>query len=254
MLKILAIGNSFSVDALKYAYQIAKSLGHESVTIGNLYIGGCSLNQHLHNTKNDLPAYDYFLNTTGKFKRLRNYKISTAIASDNWDIITLQQCSNYSGIESTYCDVAPLIEQIHPLLKSAKLAWHATWSYQKNSSHPAFYYYNKNQGKMYEAITTCVKNKILSNKEFTTLIPNCTAIQNARNTSLGDTLTRDGYHLSLDVGRYVAGLCFIGSITGMNISNIQYTPKGVNKKVKQICIESAKCAIANPLSVTKIKL
>ena len=48
-IKLLAIGNSFSVDALQYFYQIASSLGVNDITIGNLYIGSCSLETHLNN-------------------------------------------------------------------------------------------------------------------------------------------------------------------------------------------------------------
>lgn len=45
-LKILAIGNSFSEDAVEYAWDIANSLGIQNVMIGHLYIGGCSLDMH----------------------------------------------------------------------------------------------------------------------------------------------------------------------------------------------------------------
>ena len=52
-IKLLAIGNSFSVDALQYFYQIASSLGIERIEIGNLYIGSCSLERHLKNITNE---------------------------------------------------------------------------------------------------------------------------------------------------------------------------------------------------------
>ena len=48
-LKILAIGNSFSVDAMEHLYGIAKDGGVENVLLGNLYIGGCSLATHAKN-------------------------------------------------------------------------------------------------------------------------------------------------------------------------------------------------------------
>ena len=45
MVRILAIGNSFSQDATHYLHQIAASDNVEMKVV-NLYIGGCSLEQH----------------------------------------------------------------------------------------------------------------------------------------------------------------------------------------------------------------
>ena len=37
-ISILAIGNSFSVDAMEYLYGILNDIGYEDITLGNLYI------------------------------------------------------------------------------------------------------------------------------------------------------------------------------------------------------------------------
>lgn len=55
--RILSIGNSFSVDAVE---QNLWDLGHEDgrvLIIGNMYIGGCSLARHLRNIKGDIADY-----------------------------------------------------------------------------------------------------------------------------------------------------------------------------------------------------
>ena len=44
-LRILAVGNSFSVDSLQYLYQMGKSAGYDLV-IGNLYHEKSSLAEH----------------------------------------------------------------------------------------------------------------------------------------------------------------------------------------------------------------
>ena len=62
-LKVLAIGNSFSDDAMQYVYEVATDAGIEKVTLGKLYIGGCSLATHLSNAKENKSAYDYKVNT-----------------------------------------------------------------------------------------------------------------------------------------------------------------------------------------------
>ena len=48
ILKILTIGNSFSDDTMQYLYKVAKSAGVEKIKLGNLYIGGCSLDLRNH--------------------------------------------------------------------------------------------------------------------------------------------------------------------------------------------------------------
>ncbi|RZK76174.1 MAG: DUF4886 domain-containing protein, partial [Pedobacter sp.] len=59
VIKILAIGNSFSDDAIEhYLYGLAKAGGYK-VIIGNLYIGGAPLDLHLKNAQGNLDAYEY---------------------------------------------------------------------------------------------------------------------------------------------------------------------------------------------------
>lgn len=56
-LKILCIGNSFSVDTMQYVPNICANLGIKKIHLGNLYIGGCSINRHWENVKNNAKAY-----------------------------------------------------------------------------------------------------------------------------------------------------------------------------------------------------
>ena len=67
---------------------------------------------------------------------------------------------------------------------------------------------------------------------------------------MGDKLTRDGYHLSLDFGRYIAGLTFFNAVTGISINDIEYMPNGVDPFMQKIAIESATDAIADPYEIT----
>ena len=58
-IKILAIGNSFSQDALEtYLYELAKAENIQ-VIIGNLYIGGASLELHWNNVKENKATYQF---------------------------------------------------------------------------------------------------------------------------------------------------------------------------------------------------
>ena len=46
-LRILAVGNSFSDDAMEYLPALLESMGIDDVELARLYVGGCSLEQHL---------------------------------------------------------------------------------------------------------------------------------------------------------------------------------------------------------------
>lgn len=254
VLKILAIGNSFSVDSMEYVYQVAKDAGIDKIVLGNLYIGGCSLETHLSNAKGNKGAYTYYTNTEGTWKETGGVSIKTAVESDDWDFISMQQASGYSGISSTYATVNELIDIVEPLNPSARIVWHMTWAYQQSSGHSDFSKYGKIQATMYNAIIGSVKSNIVTNERIDTIIPAGTAIQNARTSFVGDTLTRDGYHLSKDLGRYIGSLTFVKALTGVSIDNVTYAPSGVDSDELAVAIEAANNACENPFKVTKSEM
>ncbi len=250
-LKILTIGNSFSDDSMEYVYQVAKAAGVENVVLGNLYIGGCSLATHLSNAQNNSASYTYRTNTTGTWSSKNSVSIKTAVESDDWDFISFQQASGYSGVSSSYSDLVALMNIVEPLNPSARLVWHMTWAYQGNSTHSDFGKYDRNQTTMYNAIISAVQSNILTNDRIEIIIPAGTSIQNARTSYIGDTLTRDGYHLSYDLGRFIGSLTFVKALTGMSIDNMSYAPNGVDKDELAVAIESVNNACKTPFSVTK---
>ena len=261
VLEILAIGNSFSVDALEYAYQIAQNLGIEEIVIGNLYKGSCTLATHAKNAKNNTAAYAWFYNDNGTWSRDTNTwkdgtekTMSDALQERTWDFVSLQQASGSSGQPDTYnTDLDYLIQYVSDNAPGAKLVWHMTWAYQQNSTHSAFPTYGKDQITMYNAIVSAVQNKIVANENFDLIVPNGTAVQNSRTSLLGDTTTRDGYHMSYDYGRYLTGLLFVKTLTGLDISSVTYAPSGVDAEEMAIAIESVNNAAAKPFAVTKSK-
>ena len=77
------------------------------------------------------------------------------------------------------------------------------------------------------------------------------AIQNARTSYLGDTLTRDGFHLTIPYGRYIAALTWGKVLTGKSVEGIAYAPEGVDEALKAIAIESVENAVKSPFEVTQ---
>lgn len=250
VLKILTIGNSFSDDSMEYVYQIASDVGVKKIVLGNLYIGGCTLYTHIDNAKNNKAAYEYRTNTSGSWSTTRDYKMSTAIASENWDYISLQQASGSSGMPDTYNTLDYLVDYVSDLCPSATLVWNMTWAYQQNSTHGEFYKYNSNQMTMYSMILNAVKTQVQTKEKIAAVIPTGTAIQNARTSYVGDNLTRDGYHLSYDFGRYIAGLTFVRMLTGLSIDNVTFRPSNIDENLQKVAIESANNAVQTPFAPT----
>lgn len=252
--RVLAIGNSFSENAVTYLYEIAKSAGYNDIRIGNLYIAGCNLSTHWNNANKNTPAYVYNTNFDGSWKKKSGTAISTALAAEEWDYIILQQVSTHSGMADSFEPyLANLIKYVNENKTNpdAKLAWHMTWAYAKDSTHAGFVNYDKSQDKMYNAILDAVKTGVKDkyNDKIDIIIPSGTTIQNMRTSYIEDSaMTSDGYHLSVKLGCYAAGLTWLDALTGADISNI--STKVITTDYLKIVKEATKAAISTPYAVT----
>ena len=253
--KILAIGNSFSVDAMEYLWHILKDGGVEKITLGNLYIGGCSLETHAKHIASGEGAYTYYKNTTGAWSSEKNVSVLRALTEENWDIVTVQQASPYSGMPSSYSYLDSILSFVEKNEPNAEIYWHMTWAYQQTSTHSGFANYNKDQTTMYNAILKAVDSEVKTKKSILGVIPSGTAIQNLRSSYIGDTITRDGYHLSYDYGRYTAALTWFAYFTGKSPDEINWIPaeQSVLKPHLPAIREAVKGAIAAPAKVTAVK-
>ena len=251
-LKILAIGNSFSTDSMQYLYEIMKDGGVEEITLGNLYYGGCSLDQHYQFGRTDSASYTYYKHTGRGWVKTEKYKMSQALSDEKWDYVSLQQTSKTCGLTNSYGRLDEMIDIVKKACPDAKLIWNMTWAYQQDSTHSSFPNYGKDQMKMYNMIINVV-NEVITPLNFDVMIPCMTSIQNARTSFLGDTLTRDGYHMDYYIGRYIVGLTWYAAITGCPVDGIKYNPS--TAKITDDMVKAAKeavtTAIANPLAVTQ---
>ena len=180
-LKVLAIGNSFSLSVLQCLPKIVEDSGKHKLKFATTYIGGCPIERHLANfdmekTKPNVKPYGFYV--TGQPKT--SIKLSDAIKSDNWDIITIQQASPQSPLkEKTHKDAAKLIAAIRELAPQAEIVVHQTWSYRADH----WYFLGgrkkyKDQNEMYDLINDNYKS-LAKNYNFR-LIPVGDAVQNYR--------------------------------------------------------------------------
>lgn len=251
-LKILAVGNSFSDDAMEYLYQMLEEAGVKEIVLGNLFHAGCSLAQHLDYATNDKPEYEYRKNVDGKWETVDDYVLCNAVFDEEWDYITFQQTSKTCGLAESYEPLTELIDYIESLNVKAKLVWHATWAYQQDSTHNAFPKYDSSQQKMYDMTIDCLTTEIETESRIAFTIPCTTAIQNARTSFMGDTLTRDGYHLDLTIGRYIAALTWCCKFTGVSATDITFNPDidFVHPSMIAAAQEAVNNAIKTPKAIT----
>lgn len=255
-IKILAIGNSFSDDAMAYLWNLLKDVGCKQVIIANLYIGGCTLDAHYNNIKNNATKYTYKKNTSGSFVNTESSTVLHGLNDEKWDYITLQQASGSSGRRPTYSHVNDILDTVVSTNPQAKVYWHMTWAYQQDSDHNDFPTYNSDQMTMYQSIVNAVTKEIQPNSRFTGIIPSGTTVQNLRTSFLGDTLTRDGYHMSKDFGRYSVGLTWVATLLGEKaLDKITWVPSSYTSLSARLNMlkDSVKDALKTPFSVTNSK-
>ena len=257
-IKVLAIGNSFSVDAMQHLWGIFADGGYEKIILGNLYIGGCTLNTHWSNIQNNSTAYIYYKTTNGVWLQNSATRLSTALADEDWDYITVQQASGGSGQASTYSNLQKILGylDLNKTNPDAKILWHMTWAYEGDSTHADFSKYNNNQMTMYESIVSAVRSEVTTKPLIEGVIPSGTAIQNLRTTYVGDNVTRDGYHLDNGFGRYAAALTWYGFITGQPVEDIDWVPKNYPNVANYLDAikESVGNALSSPYEVTRSQL
>ena len=83
------------------------------------------------------------------------------------------------------------------------------------------------------------------------IIPAGTAIQNAR-LVLGDVLNQDGFHLDGGIARYIAGLCVVKALVGLDIEKVSYVPEGMNEGQRRLAIAIVNAACEKPFETTYV--
>ena len=251
--KILAIGNSFSVDAMEHLWEILIGEGYTDFVLGNLYIGGCTLDGHKARIDSAAADYTFYTNTGTGWKNTKA-SIQTGLSYTDWDVITIQQASGSSGMLDTFGNLDYIINYVRSTVNNPdlKIYWHMTWAYQGNSNHAEFYKYNSNQYDMYNAILNAVDEKVKTNEGIDGILPCGTAIQNIRTSYLGDTLTRDGYHLSYDIGRYTAALVWYKVLWGADLTDVTAVPTPYPDVARHLPAikEAVQNAAKNPFEIT----
>jgi len=216
-ISILMIGNSFSVDAARYTHDI--SLGSDvEIEVCVLYVGGCSLEQHINFIKNNEAPYEWFINgeSTGKYISLKE-----ALGYKEYDYITLQQVSVLSGRKDTfYPYIEDLIKYVKQYQKAPHFVLHETWPYENGFDNENFSFYKYDRENMY----TCIKNTyddLAKELNIDITIRSGDVVEAAIN-HFGEHFHKDGFHLNQE-GRYLAALTFVHTFSKKPLNKV-YVP------------------------------
>lgn len=213
-MNILAIGNSFSEDALRYLHGIARADGKKVETV-NLYIGGCSLERHFRNMMSEERAYtlQYNGSSTGF-----PVSIEEALLNRKWDVITVQQVSHSSACAESYFPFATeLAAYVRRYAPTAKLYVHRTWAYEEGSVRLRETARFDTAREMLDAVTNAYS---ILEREIGAdgYIPSGELMMSLLDSGI-ERVHRDTFHASYGLGRYALGLLWYRILCGGDVES-----------------------------------
>ena len=233
-INVLSIGNSFSQDAHRYIYQLAKSEG-VNIQTANLYIGGCPLLKHFQNIHGDKK--DYGLEINGEQTGFRT-SIKEALLTKSWDFITIQQASPSSFNYETYLPyLTEVIAYVRKLCPKAKILIHQTWAYESGSDKVRNFGF-ETYDEMFAQIKDCYS---LAAKEINAdgIIPSGEVFQAALKNGI-EKVHRDTFHASFGAGRFMLALTWYKYLTNNSINDVKFNmfDEDVTEEEYKIAIKS----------------
>lgn len=230
-MNILSIGNSFSQDAQRYLYGIAKADG-VNLSSFNLFIGGCRLSRHYQNMLSEGRAYTLEMNghNTGFTVSLKD-----ALLNREWDVITIQQFSRLSPNYDTYQPyLDELMKYVKKLAPKAKIAVHQTWAYEQGSTKlNEELKYNDYRDMLCDVVNAYKKAAEDINADY--IIPSGEVFGALLENGI-EKVHRDTSHASRGVGRYALGLIWYTILTGKDVSENTYCDFDEEISTEQIAI------------------
>jgi len=243
-LKVLMIGNSFSVQMVKSMPPVAKDLGL-GLDVCSMYIGGCSLERHWKNVcaPTSTPYSVSRASTDGKRHKGFNGNIPAVLTSEKWDVVTIQQASHFSWKPESYHPWGDdLVKYIREKAPQAKIVVQETWSYTPWDKRLAGWKIDQNE--MYEKLHAAYAD--FAKLYGLEVIPTGTAVQLVRkelpvkyteNSLGGDVvgsakfIEKDGkwapkgdvFHMGPD-GNYLQALVWTAKLFGADVTKGAYAP------------------------------
>lgn len=259
-IRVLSIGNSFADDSVAYLDEIAAEDGVELI-IRKANYGGGSIKTH----RDAMCAEGGAQKIYEKVDDVPTKSIDDFLEEMTYDYITVQQASADSGMYETYIEdgIDDMLCYLREKQPTAEIVFHATWAYEKGSTHSGFANYNGDQLTMHNAILDTVTRHCERVKDLKTesglsisldgkplrYIPTGIAFMKARENPMFDTeyiykdsglfpdknprvdttvvrtLHRDSYHSSYNYGRYLTALTWYAALSGNSVLDNKFSHK-----------------------------
>ncbi|MFA6104264.1 MAG: DUF4886 domain-containing protein [Victivallaceae bacterium] len=148
VVKVLAIGNSFSWNANIFREQLNAVDPEHKLQVTQACIGGCSLEKHISLALQDEtdPTNQY---ENPQFMPAGNYGLKNMLLFEQWKYVTIQQVSHESDDISTFRPhAANLCAFIKKYRTDAEIIVHETWA--DRADNPRLTAKNKTQEAMYK--------------------------------------------------------------------------------------------------------
>lgn len=216
-MNILAIGNSYSLDATHYLYGIANDRKWD-INLANLYIGGCPLDLHAKNLKENVQKYALCFNS-----KLTAFSVTLteAIQCREWDVITIQQASIKSYNENNYYPyINELVDYLREKQPRAKILIHETWGYGDGGKPLETWTDFSSFEEMSEAVISTYK-KVYKDMSLDGIIPSGELLLSLYRKGI-TKLHRDGTHVSYGIGRFALALLWYRCLTGKSVADVAF--------------------------------
>ena len=223
-LKVLMIGNSFSISCLGYLPEVAEASGRR-LDLASLYIGGCSLERHSRNIETAVTNVNF---RPYRFDRVIEGRrvvekgkanIPDALALDKWDVVTIQQASHFSWDEASYHPWGDtLVAKIRELAPQAKILVQETWSYPPWDKRLKKFGFD--QVEMYTRLHNAYHT--FAGKYGFGVIPVGTAAE--RCPDRNSLFTKPDFHFNRGEGEYLQALVWTAKLFGTDVRTCTYRP------------------------------
>jgi len=284
-LKVLTLGHSLAVDSNHMLALVANAEGYTGLTVGTLYYSGCPLYKHVEFLTNNTPEYDLYISNSANPKPptvMMDVTMYDALRYDNWDVIVIQAGVFEIAKDETFTsdNLKIIMDYVdkNKFNKEAVYVWNMTWvppidrelmaqyPYSPNSYESGYLAFGYDRANMYNNVTRCVSEHILTNEKFVAMIPSATVMENALSSYMTEKdIHRDYVHASdyTRVATAYAWYCTLLGIDKIDEVKMDTIPQKYFRSLtglqdytftqaeKDLIVESVNNALANPLQMTQ---
>ena len=263
VVRVLAIGHSYSNNATQYIDDIAESMGlGGKIEVYSLYYAGCSLQQHVNYYNNNQAVYELYRGGVNVFGQGQLITMQKAFEYKEYDYVTFQQSPENSAHAESF---NPVLGQLANIVRKeeprAKFQIHQTWAWCNDCAVNGDGKYLTNTYASDDAVFELIRDsyeKAAKTIGAVGIVPSGEAVQLAKAYGYGDfhnqnasgdvlqcqngALYADSIHHLNQRGRYLVACVWIEHFLGKDTRTATYVAPVLEEddceKLRQIAHET----------------